>query len=114
MYKKRMLILIKIIHSIVWLFFNGVLIYLFYAGITNRIDGWVWAGLGCFVLEGAVLLLFKNYCPLTLVARKYSDSTKDNFDIYLPEWLARYNKTIYSGLLGIAILLLAYRLVSNA
>ena len=109
MRKKRMLILIKTIHSIVWLFFNGVLIYLFYAGITNRIDGWVWAGLGCFVLEGAVLLLFKNYCPLTLVARKYSDSTKDNFDIYLPDWLARNTKRIYTSLVIFILLLTIYR-----
>lgn len=107
------LVLIKIVHSIVWLFFNVVLFYLFYAVVTNRIDNWVWIGLGFFLAEGIVLLIFRNFCPLTLIARRYSDSTKDNFDIYLPEWLAKYNKKIYTSLLGIVILILAYRLATN-
>ncbi len=107
------LVLIKIVHSIVWIFFNAVLFYLFYAVVTNRINKWVWIGLGCFLAEGIVLLVFRNFCPLTLIARRYSDSTKDNFDIYLPEWLAKYNKKIYTGLLGIVILILVYRLATN-
>jgi hypothetical protein len=37
-------------------------------------------------------------CPLTRVAARYSDDQRDNFDIYLPLWLARYNKLIFGGL----------------
>jgi hypothetical protein len=62
-------------------------------------------------VEGLVLLLFKNFCPLTLWARKYSASTRHNFDIYIPNWLAKYNKPIYSSLLGVVIVILVYRLV---
>lgn len=47
---------------------------------------------------GLVLLSFKLSCPLTLVARKYSNSPKDNFDIFLPNWLARYNKVIIGNI----------------
>ncbi|MEZ4690564.1 MAG: hypothetical protein R3A12_10420 [Ignavibacteria bacterium] len=68
-------------------------------------------GLSLFLLEGIILIIFKNYCPLTLIARKYSDSDKDNFDIYIPEWLARYNKQIYSGLLIVIIIILIFRLI---
>ncbi|MBS1517480.1 MAG: hypothetical protein JSS91_05275 [Bacteroidetes bacterium] len=107
------LILTKLIHTLIWLFFNVVIFYLLYAVIANKIDILIWLGLGCFVLEGIILLLFKNYCPLTLVARKYSDSAKHNFDIYIPEWLARYNKQIYSTILVIVIIILIYRLSAN-
>jgi hypothetical protein len=31
-------------------------------------------------------------CPLTDVAARYTDDRRANFDIYLPEWLARYNE----------------------
>lgn len=105
---------IKIIHTVVWIFFNVVIFYLLYAVIANKIDFLVWIGLGLFLLEGIVLLLFKNMCPLTVMARKYSDSQKNNFDIYLPEWLAKYNKLIYSIILLIVILILIYRLFTNA
>jgi hypothetical protein len=32
----------------------------------------------------------------------------DNFDIYLPNWLARHNKTIYSILIGILFIIFIY------
>ncbi|MET0392925.1 MAG: hypothetical protein ABW019_07275 [Chitinophagaceae bacterium] len=107
----KKLILIKTIHTLVWIFFNIVLAYLFYAAITGRLDIGVWIGLGFFALEGIVLLVFKWTCPLTVLARRYSDSQQDNFDIFLPNWLARYTKLIYTTLLAIVIMLLAYRLL---
>ncbi|MFZ1786341.1 MAG: hypothetical protein WAU23_14140 [Ferruginibacter sp.] len=105
------LISIKIVHTLIWLFFNGVIIYLFYAVIVNRIDKWVWIGIGFILLETIVLLIFKLKCPLTVWARKYSNSQKHNFDIYLPEWLATYNKEIYSALFTVFLLMLLYRLL---
>ena len=90
------LILVKIIHTLVWLFFNVVLFYMAYAVIINKIDKFIWIGIGLIILEGIVLMLFNKMCPLTVVARKYSDSTKDNFDIYLPNWLAKWNKVGHS------------------
>jgi len=62
------------------------------------------------LLEGIILIVFKRMCPITLVARKFSTSQKDNFDIYLPNWLAKYNKEIYSIIVLIAIVILVYRL----
>ncbi|MBL0743701.1 hypothetical protein [Chryseolinea lacunae] len=104
---------IKILHTAIWVGFNIILFYMLFAVITNRIDKWVWLGVGAVVLEGVVLLIFKLTCPLTLLARRYSDSTKDNFDIYLPNWLAKYTKVIYTSLFGIIVCLLAYRLLTN-
>lgn len=105
------LTMIRMIHTAIWIFFNVVIFYLLYAVIAGKIDKWIWIGLGLFALEGIVLLIFKMKCPLTIVARRYSSSTRENFDIYLPEWLAKYNKTIYTGILLIIILILIYRLV---
>jgi hypothetical protein len=109
----KQLTLIRIIHTLIWLLFNVVIFYLLYAVISNKIDKWVWMGLGCFLAEGIILLVFKNNCPLTIMARRYSDSAKDNFDIYLPNWLARYNKLIYTSILGVIIIILIYRLAAN-
>jgi hypothetical protein len=107
----RKLTIIKTAHTIIWFFFNIVLLYIFYAAITGHINTWVWVGLGLFVLEGVVLLIYKMTCPLTILARRYSNSQKDNFDIFLPNWLARNTKLIYSSLLALAICLLLYRLL---
>lgn len=105
------LALIKLVHTIIWVFFNVVIFYLYFAAITNKIDKWVWIGIGLILLEGLILLVFKKLCPITIIARKYSASTKDNFDIFLPNWLARYNKLIYTCLFIIVLFLLALRLL---
>lgn len=105
------LTIIRIIHTMIWLFFNVVIFYMLYAAITNKLDIWLWTGYGLFVLEGIILLLFKFFCPLTVMARKYSDSTKANFDIYLPHWLAKYNKLIYTSILAVIVLITIYQLL---
>jgi hypothetical protein len=104
--KSNKLILIKSLHTLVWLFFNVVIFYLLFAAITYKIDKWIWISIGLIVLEGIVLLIFKMFCPLTIIARKYSDSTKENFDIFLPNWLAKYNKLIYTSIFVIALIIL--------
>ena len=107
------LLIIKIVHTMIWIFFNIVIFYLLYAAITNRINTWVWIGVGLVLLEGLVLLTFKWTCPLTVMARNYSDSTNDNFDIFLPNWLARHTKLIYTSLFTIALLMIIFRLLVN-
>lgn len=107
------LVLIKIIHTIVWVFFNVVIFYMLYAVLTNQLDKWLWIGYGLFALEGITLLAFKFFCPLTVMARQYSNSTKDNFDIYLPNWLAKYTKLIYTSILGVIIILTIYQLLKQ-
>src|SRR3970040_1979563 len=108
---KNKLTLIKIIHTLIWLFFNFVIFYMLYAVIADKLDNWLWIGYALIILEGIVLLLFKFYCPLTIIARKYSDSTKDNFDIYLPNWLSRHNKSIYSAIMIVILVITIYRLL---
>jgi hypothetical protein len=49
-------------------------------------------------MECLVLLVNRMRCPLTGVAARYTADRRDNFDIYLPLWLARYNKHIFGSL----------------
>ncbi len=106
------LMLIKALHTLVWIFFNVVIFYMLYAVLADKIDKWLWICFGLVILEGLTLLLFKFFCPLTIIARRYSDSTSDNFDIYLPNWLARYTKLIYTSIVGVILLILIYRLMT--
>jgi len=111
MNNKAKLTVIKIIHTIIWLFFNVVIFYMLYAVLVNKLDTWLWIGYGLFILEGIILLLFRFFCPLTVMARKYSDSTKDNFDIFIPNWLAKHNKLIYTSILVLIIIITVYQLL---
>jgi hypothetical protein len=111
MNKTSKLTTIKIIHTLIWIFFNVVIFYMLYLVLANKLNIWLWIGYGLFVLEGIVLFSFKFFCPLTIMARKFSDSTKANFDIYIPNWLAKYNKLIYTSILIAIIIIHIYQVL---
>jgi hypothetical protein len=103
------LLAIKVIHTLIWLFFVIVIFFILYSGVSGKINVYTWMGIGLILGEGLILLIFKTFCPLTLLARKYSNSQKDNFDIYLPNWLARYNKIIFTTIFLIGFVMVLVR-----
>ena len=105
------LIAIKLIHTVIWGAFVTIIGYILYCGLADDITTYTWIAVGLVIGEGLVLLLFRGSCPLTIMARKYSDSQKNNFDIFLPEWLAHYNKLIFTGLYIVGLILVGYRLL---
>ena len=72
-------------------------------GYVSRFRQAAW--LVCIVLvEVLVLVLNGLRCPLTDVAARYTGDRRDNFDIYLPLWLARHNKFIFGILFALGAL----------
>ena len=102
---------VKLIHTMIWIFMVTVIFYVLYSGIYNEVTIFTWIGIGIVVLEGVVLLTFEMSCPLTILARKYSDSQKDNFDIYLPNWIARYNKEIFTTVFVFGLITVLLRVI---
>jgi hypothetical protein len=51
------------------------------------------------LLECGVLAVNGGRCPLSDLAARFTDERASNFDIYLPNCLACYNKTIFGTLL---------------
>ena len=92
-----MLRAIKLAHTVVWALVAGCIVAIPVAGLAGGLD-WA-AGLSAMVLaECAVLALNGMRCPLTDLAARYTGDRAANFDIYLPEWLARNNKTVFGAL----------------
>jgi len=104
------LLLIKLVHTLIWAFFVSVIGYILYAGISNEVGTPVWIAIGLIVFEGIVLLMNKGKCPLTPLAAQYTNNTDDNFDIFLPKWLARNNKIIFSLIYFLGVALVIYRI----
>ncbi len=99
---------VKLVHTIIWAFFVAciVAIPLFTALSRFRLAFLFVAIVG---FEVVVLMLNRMTCPLTDVAARYTSDRRANFDIYLPEWLARNNKTIFGTLYLMATLVLLAR-----
>lgn len=88
---------IKIIHTIAWVFFAGCIMAI---PVYAWLGEFALAAILCGIVFIEVLILVVNNwnCPLTHLAARYTENRQDNFDIYLPHWLARYNKEIFGSL----------------
>jgi hypothetical protein len=99
---------IKTIHTMVWAIFAGsisaipVLTFLGSLTVAWNLIGFV------------ILVSNRMKCPLTDVAGRYTEERTDNFDIYLPLWLARYNKEVFGGLYVAGIVYTAWVSVNAA
>jgi hypothetical protein len=96
---------VKLVHTAVWAVFAGCILWIPVAALSGRL--WLATGLSVLVLVEVLTLALNGWrCPLTDVAARFTDRRAANFDIYLPEWLARNNKRLFGALfvLGLAIL----------
>jgi len=91
------LTLIRAAHTVIWLILVGVIAAVPVCSWFG-LFGWAAAAAALICLEGLILLLNKGRCPLTDVAARYTEDRRPNFDIYLPEWLARHNKRIFTSI----------------
>jgi hypothetical protein len=89
-----MLIAVKFLHTVVWALLAGFILALPLLAIRRRF-GWALIVSAMILIECGVLAWNGGRCPLTDVAARFTDDRAANFDIYLPLWLAGYNKTIF-------------------
>jgi hypothetical protein len=101
---------VKVVHTVVWAFFAGCILALPLASWRGEHQAAAW--LAAIVLVEVVVLGFNRLrCPLTAVAARYTDDRRDNFDIYLPLWLARYNQIVFGSLYVAGVVFAAVRWV---
>jgi hypothetical protein len=99
---------IKVFHTLVWAVFAGAILAIPVSVVMNRRRlAVVLIALVC--IECLVLALNGMRCPLTSVAARYTDDRRDNFDIYLPLWLARHNKEVFGTLFVAALVFTGLR-----
>jgi hypothetical protein len=95
--------IVKIVHTLAWALFAGCILFLPLAAWRGEFT--TASVLVAIVLFEVLVLMANRFkCPLTAVAARYTDDRRDNFDIYLPLWLARYNKQIFGTLFVAGIL----------
>jgi hypothetical protein len=94
---------VKIVHTVAWAVFAGCIVALPFFAWSRQFKV---AVVLIAIVTGEVVVLLTNRfrCPLTDVAARYTDDRRANFDIYLPVWVARYNKHIFGTLFFAGVL----------
>ena len=98
--------LVKVVHTVVWAVFAGSIVAI---PILAGLERWraATALIALVLVECIVLVVNRMRCPLTGIAARYTDDRRDNFDIYLPLWLAKYNKLIFGSLFAAGLVFTA-------
>ena len=97
----------------VWFFFAACIVVIPFAGALHHFAvAFVLSGL--VVVECVVLAMNRGRCPLTDMAGRYTKERADNFDIYLPVWLARWNKAIFGTIFVVGELVVLSRWLASA
>ena len=106
------LLTIKVLHTVIWAFFVHIILYILYSAIIDRIDTLTWFAIALIVVEGIIILLNRWRCPLTILGERYTEQTDVGFDIFLPKWVAKNNKTIFTTLYIVGVMIVIYRLLT--
>jgi hypothetical protein len=88
---------IKLLHTVIWAILALVIVAIPVVAVLGPLTVAL-VLIGVVLVEVLVLAVNGGRCPLTNIAARYTDDREANFDIYLPEWLARHNKLVF-GLL---------------
>jgi hypothetical protein len=107
MKEKSKLIFVKLLHTAVWAIFASSIFAIPVCAFLGKL-ALAWCLIGFVLIEVIVLLANHMRCPLTNIAGRYTAAREDNFDIYLPLWLARNNKVIFGVLYIVAILYVVF------
>jgi len=99
---------VKVVHTLVWATFAGCIVAL---PVVAYLKKFQLAALLVAVVFVEIVVLVANHfrCPLTDIAARYTSDRSANFDIYLPLWIARYNKEIFGSLFVAGILFTLFR-----
>ena len=85
---------IRFLHTAIWAVIASAILAIPFAVLSGRLE--LAALFSVLVwIEIGILLVFGWRCPLTGIAARYTDEQADGFDIFLPPWLARNNKTVF-------------------
>jgi len=107
-----MLIVLKTLHTIIWAIMTTANFTAFYLALEGRFNGWFYAALALLSTEIVIILVNSWHCPLTDIMAKYTPERRANFDIFLPEWLARNNIRIFSVLIPVEAAIVVIRRVA--
>jgi len=105
--------MVRLSHTLIWAFLAWCVLAVPYYGYQGRfrISAFLF---GVVMLEVAILALNRRRCPLTDLAARYTDERRENFDIYLPLWLARHNQLLFGGLFLAGSLYVLFRWLAGA
>ena len=108
----RALLIVRWIHTVIYILMVAAIGVLLWAGITAYSGVWLWTSLGLLTIETIVFVGHGMKCPLTALAVRYGAEKGYAFDTLLPERFTRYTFRLFGTLMIAGLLLMVLRWTS--
>jgi len=105
------ILIIKIIHSAIFLILSVCVLFLVYCAIFNRRNKWTLIAFVLVAIEGIVVMVSGWQCPLAELAKSLGAENGSVTQIFLPPFLAGRVFQICTPLASFAIILLGVRIL---
>jgi hypothetical protein len=103
------LILVRGVHTAIYVVMAASAFALLFAGVTGAHGRWLWVAGGLMAVEVVVFAGSGMRCPLTAVAVRNGSLRAGVGDTFLPERVTRHTLHVFGPLLVVAVALLALR-----
>lgn len=109
---RKHVVSLRILHSILAVYFALCLLYLYIVGLTGNVDRTLFiVAIVSLAVEGIAVFVFnQGSCPLIHIQKKIGDN-KPFFELLLPSKLAKQAIPVFALLTIIAILIILIRFV---
>jgi hypothetical protein len=98
--------LLQLIHTAVFFFASGCVLYVVYCGLVGRTNTFLWTSMAVASLIGAANFLNGFECPLTTLIYHLA-GRRDIADIFLPYWFARMIMPVSAAIFSFGVVLVA-------
>jgi hypothetical protein len=104
MHGHPMVVLIRLLHGSISLFFIACMGCVFYAAFSRRRPRLLYPAIAALTAEGAVVLANGGKCPLGRVHHRYGDD-RDFFELFMPHRFSRHAVPVLTAVTAIGIVL---------
>lgn len=105
----RSIVMIKAVHSFIFLSMAAAILHTLYAGLTNRVSRLTMASMAAVVGESVVLLTNNMRCPLTDMVEDRGSEHGSVSDIFLPRWFADRIPVLFTPPFAVGLALIGIR-----
>jgi hypothetical protein len=95
---------IKLVHTLIFFFASGCILYIVYCGVAGKINRYHWAAMGIVLAIGISYAANGFECPFATLVHRMA-GRRDVSDIFFPDWFANkivpVSTVIY--LMGVAL-----------
>lgn len=109
MVRRYALLAVKSVHTLIFAFMSGSILYTLYCGLTDRVSRRT--GIAVAAVIGEAIVYWRNRwrCPLTDVAERLGAENGTVGDLFLPDWFTPHIPVVGTSLFGVGILALVGR-----